>query len=100
MNEVKFEVYRSITKKETPHCFHRRAELDEQTRTLECAECGAILDPFQFVLVMALEERSVQMNVARLKKELAELSKEYDSLKKQVTYMKRKANSKPPAFLK
>jgi len=91
MNEIKFEVYRSITKKETPLCFHRRAELDETNRTLECAECGAILDPFQFCLTMALEERSVQMNVTRLKNELKKLSEEYETLSKTVKYLRRKS---------
>ena len=96
MNEIQFQVYRSILKKETPLCFHRRAEIDEKTRTLECAECGAILDPFQFCLTMALEERGVKMNVIRLKEELKKMNEEYETLSKSVKYLKRKAitNSK------
>lgn len=37
-------------KRYTRFCTHGRITLDEHQRLVNCAECGAVLDPFQFLL--------------------------------------------------
>lgn len=40
-------------KRYTRYCHHARITLDEHNRLVNCAECGATLDPFQFLLQQA-----------------------------------------------
>lgn len=40
-------------KRWTRFCTHGRITLDEHQRLVNCAECGAVLDPFQFLLKQA-----------------------------------------------
>lgn len=47
-----------VRREEDPHrhtrfCTHGRITLDEHNRMVSCAECGATLDPFQFLLKQA-----------------------------------------------
>jgi hypothetical protein len=37
----------------TRYCTHGRITLDEHQRLVNCADCGAVLDPFQFLLKQA-----------------------------------------------
>ena len=40
-------------KRYTRFCTHGRITLDEHQRLVNCADCGAVLDPFQFLLKQA-----------------------------------------------
>ena len=40
-------------KRYTRYCDHGRITLDEHNRLVSCAECGATLDPFQYLLKQA-----------------------------------------------
>lgn len=56
-------------------CQHRRAVVDQKLAELECADCGAKLNPIQFLVTMANQLTTweyAQQSVAKARKELEE----------------------------
>ncbi len=54
-------------------CQHRRAVVDQKLAELECADCGAKLNPIQFLVTMANQLTSWEYSLEQLKKARAEL---------------------------
>jgi len=64
-----------IAQRHPGFCNHESVLLDEHSRTVQCAKCGATLEPFSFLLGNArLIERAWQSHreVSRIAKEIAE----------------------------
>ena len=86
---VPFRVAKSLleshVKKPVPpksqYCRHRHSEMDSLERTVTCTDCGATLDPFDWM------ERTLDEN-ARYWREQSELKKEIGSLHKKVEELK------------
>ena len=100
--EVIFTVTRSIEKvKVEKWCPHYRVEVDEQTRTVNCKDCGCVIDPFNYILGWAMDQNRYTMEVEYKKTELKNLYTTISELKKEISYIKRKGkNSNVKQLLK
>lgn len=63
------------------NCTHARAELDETTRTVFCAECGDQIDAFDFLMTMAFKESRQLERLAYLTRECQKLESKLKKLK-------------------
>lgn len=72
------------------YCDHKYVELDEDTRQITCNECKKVIDPFEFVLGWAKEERRQIWNLQDLHRQIAERTLERDELLKEVKSLKGK----------
>lgn len=86
------------TKKGPSPCRHRRSVvLDPDSRTLQCDDCGAYVDPFDVLARMVAKEIRLTSSralltyeVKKLRDEKRELDKEVKRLKSQRRYHKNK----------
>lgn len=81
-------------------CAHEKISLNAHDRTVNCAQCGATLDPFDFLLNNAKtlqmawqNHRSASMKVSELNERIAALAKEEKRLRAQVKRLQDKAGS-------
>lgn len=79
------------------HCAHGRITLDVHERTVNCRDCGRVLDPFQFLQKQAdLLQRAwsnhdaAKRKVQELVDRIHALKKEHDSLQGKVRRLKEK----------
>ncbi len=87
--EVKFrEKLLPITERKN-YCDHHNVEVDPEARILSCVKCEAFVDPFEYILQLAYNERSVHAWIEQLEKERQQLWNERDKLKSQVSYWRR-----------
>lgn len=75
---------RSLLRKEAPpekrRCGHRAVFVAAEHRMLECQNCGAMVDPFDFLWETAREESSLTAEVEALKAKRDALKKEVGEL--------------------
>lgn len=75
---------RSLLRKEAPpekrRCGHRAVFVAAEHRMLECQNCGAMVDPFDFLWETAREESSLTAEVEALKAKRDALKKEVADL--------------------
>lgn len=92
VNVVDFAKLRTISmkrrRKRIAHCRCLGVWVDEQTRFLECKNCGASVDPFDYVLLWAKKEESLTFELSSLKKEVHTLQKTKELLKSEVVNLK------------
>lgn len=85
-------------KKNENYCSHSATVLvDEQNRTLECEQCGQILDPFSYMMGIARGNDHAFDRRSKLQKGIRELSEKVEELKRQERNTKarlRRAKSK------
>lgn len=81
-------------------CAHERISLSEHDRTVNCSKCGAVLDPFSFLMSNAKtlhmawhNHREASRKVGELNERIAVLSKEEKRLRSQVKRLQDKAGS-------
>lgn len=55
-------------------CKHERLELDENTRVVECLDCGDRFDSFDVLLMYANQERKTKRDIDRLEAAIAEFN--------------------------
>lgn len=67
-----------------------RVVVDTHTRMLECQDCGATIEPFEYLLKCAEYEQSLFATVGALRIERDELNKERALLKDEITGLKAK----------
>lgn len=79
------------------HCGHARITLDEHQRTVNCRDCGRVLDPFGFLQHNARTLQRAWQNyeivnrkVSELNERIAALSKEHKSLQGKVSRLREK----------
>lgn len=82
------EKFLPIVKKEHGYCDHKYTEVDPDERTLNCTKCGAYIDPFNYVLGLAYEERNIHQWIEILTKERSDLFDEKEKLKREVSYLR------------
>lgn len=64
-------------------CYHsRKVFVDEKNRTVECAECGALLDPFNYLLKLANKNETAWNMKARWEKEAEEAAERLSDLER------------------
>jgi len=66
----------------TKFCRHKHIIVCEKSRTLECDACGATIDPFDFMLRWAREDRFLEFRMKQLKEELKRLGEKLKKLKR------------------
>lgn len=75
------------------YCQHSNIEVDEYSETVECADCGAELSPFNVLLRLAKKQdrkRYTEEEFKRLTVEIKQAKEELDRLKKSIRYYKTK----------
>ena len=82
-------------KQNKPGCYHKYCEVDEQERLIRCQECDAVLDTFEFIWNMAIEEsRWVETRIynqkeaVRLREYRQRLQTQVDNLKEEIKKLK------------
>ena len=65
------------------YCGHDAVLLDEHSRTVTCTECGALLDPFDYLRSNARTISSAWALHAHMRQEIAVLVERVDTLKKE-----------------
>lgn len=77
---------------------HLHVKVSMHAARVECADCGAPLDPLQVLREFACEERHFADQLEHLRQEKADLGKEIEALKKQKQNLRnqvRRAGGKP-----
>jgi hypothetical protein len=64
-------------------CQHARLSIDAHERLISCADCGQVLDPFQFLHQNAMTLQRAWQDHAYVKQELGEMQDRVSSLKKE-----------------
>lgn len=76
-------------------CRHPHIEVDEDTETVECADCGAQLTPFNVLLRLSKgqdQKRYTEKEYQRLTVEIKSAKEELERLKKSIRYYKTKGD--------
>ncbi|MDD5276773.1 MAG: hypothetical protein PHR16_11925 [Methylovulum sp.] len=71
-----------------PYCSHPQVEIDNHERILSCANCGKVLDAYEYVHNLAIKETRLFDNLRQLKENVEDLTMARDTLKKQVSRLK------------
>lgn len=82
------DIRASLPIKKEKICQHKYVEVDIDEHELRCQQCKAKVDPFEFVLSMAYEERNQLWTRKKLKTEVENLKKERDELERVVKNLK------------
>lgn len=77
-----------IVKQKNQHCYHDQCIIDVDQRTVCCAQCEALLDPFEYLLQAGRKEHAAFLQKDWINKERNRLSEEADKLKKEISYLK------------
>lgn len=64
-------------------CRCQQVNCIEETRQLECQQCGRVIDPFDWLWKQALNQESAVFDVKRVRAEHERLVAEVDDLKRQ-----------------
>ncbi len=70
-------------------CLHKRVVLDYERRILECRDCQAVVDPFEYCASLAVEMDRYNQSRQALTTEIDYLRKTHDELKNDVRNLKR-----------
>ena len=62
-------------KKEYDGCKHNTVVVDPELFQLECSDCGALLDPMQYLLKLANRESSLEYRITNLAEHLDKMEK-------------------------
>lgn len=87
-NVVELAQARSLRVKPEPaktvfRCHHLPCTVDPHTRTVTCRDCGATVDPFDWMLAWAKKEEAELLAVKGLREERRKLDAEVRDLKRQ-----------------
>ncbi|MFZ2172371.1 MAG: hypothetical protein WAW61_22385 [Methylococcaceae bacterium] len=75
------------------YCQHSTIEVDDHYKTLECAKCGKVFEPYEYVLSLATKEDRVAKSINYLKNEERSLIENIEKLKKESRNLKAQINS-------
>lgn len=65
---------------EKPYCHHASVRVDEKERHVRCKICGAVVEPFDWMLSVAKRETRLADNVKQLRQEERERRKNIEKL--------------------
>jgi len=90
---IKFNPERSFTHKRPgsgkAYCNHSGVLVNEENRSIECQECGIILDPFDFLKKTCYQDESAFTKFVTLENEVAKLEKRYKNLNTEIDRLNR-----------
>ena len=76
-------------KKPEKYCNHQIILVDEHTRTVECEECGQIIDPFDYLHKVASEQLYLHEKYKSMERLVIAKAKELEEIKKAIKKDKR-----------
>lgn len=80
---------RAFTVKDTPTmCRHMQTEIDTHSRMVVCTACNKVIDPYDYMLNLALTERTERWQFREIKALRNKLQSEVEELQRQVTNLK------------
>ncbi|WP_343724876.1 hypothetical protein [Herbaspirillum huttiense] len=82
-------------------CQHAKISLDSHQRLVNCAQCGAVLDPFEYLVKNAVVLRRAWTDHASVKHVLADMNDRAAALKKEEQRLKasvRRLKEKQPVI--
>lgn len=65
---------------ERPFCRHSAIQVNEKERAVRCRNCGAVVDPFEWMLSVAKQETQLADNVKALRREEAQRRQNIEKL--------------------
>lgn len=80
-----------IVNNEHAKCYHRSYVIDAGPRSVTCATCGAIVDPFDALLHLSHERHNEALNRTHRKHEIRELEQRLEIIKQMVQRIKAEA---------
>ena len=82
---IKFDEIRLpvTVKAQKAFCSHPGILLDPDYRVVECQKCGAVIDPFDYLVEWANHDRNLNTMRRRIKREIKIKSKILEDLKRQ-----------------
>lgn len=86
---VSLDQYR--TERRHKDCYHERKVLFEDSRTLECSQCGTVLDPIDELMRLSRGRQNIAFENDRLRREIAHRRLQLADLKKQIANLKAQA---------
>lgn len=82
-------------------CKHERISLDEHKRTVDCMDCGIVLDPFNFLRYQAETLQRAWTNYRTVTAKIQELNTSIETLNKELASVQgkvRRAKEKLPVI--
>lgn len=82
-------------------CNHARISLDEHKRTVDCMDCGAVLDPFSFLRDQARTLQLAWSNYRTTSAKVQEINERIETLNKELASVQgkvRRAKEKVPVI--
>lgn len=70
------------------HCSHGQLEIDVYERTVRCSQCGAMLDPFDYLAKQGQELKFMWGRYREVKKRIHELNESVDRLAREEKRLK------------
>ena len=70
------------------YCGHEKISLNEHERTIKCASCGKVFDPFHFLQTEVARLQDAWARHALVRNSLRELNDRVDALKKEEARLK------------
>lgn len=83
-------VYKRSRGSKQRFCKHQKLVLDEKRRLLECEECGDFLEPFDYLLKVALKETRLKHQVSALNDEIRIKSQELNDINRRIKNAKQR----------
>jgi len=80
--------FKRTTNTEQKSCYHYGVEVDEETRTVNCAKCGIVMDPFDYLKTTCYRNESAFNKYILLTAEVSKLEKRYNNLNKEIERLK------------
>ena len=72
------------------YCTHPYIDIDLDEREVRCQDCNAVLEPFEWILSLAYQERNQISALRELRKSVEELQQQKEQLQKEVNDLKAK----------
>lgn len=70
------------------YCGHENVRVYPFYRRVNCRECQAVIDPFDWIMKLGQEERNLHSNLYWLKREIKNLQEDKKRLQKDITNLK------------
>tara|TARA_R110000850_G_scaffold269167_3_gene401032 strand:- start:1918 stop:2229 length:312 start_codon:yes stop_codon:yes gene_type:complete len=74
--------FRLLPKKKGYKCRCSRVHIVEKSRMIECRDCGAVQDPYDYLMNMAETQNRVMIELDHRRREVAKLGAEIQELKR------------------
>jgi hypothetical protein len=81
--------YKPLTKPEQRLCSHINIEVDAETRTVHCADCDIVMEPFDYLKDVCFKDDNAFVHHVSLLSEVSKLKRTYNNLIKEIARLKK-----------